>query len=71
MENCSNRSFDIRVFAHNSGDDLILQSISSSFINGLVNIVVKSSTDFRIMINVNMIDVSDTAWTEYKPLMTA
>ena len=71
MERCSNRSFDVREFAHNSGDDLVLHAVSHSFTDGLVNIVAKSSSDFRIMINVNMKDVADTAWTEYKPLMTA
>ena len=71
MEKCSNEEFDIREFALNSGDDMTLQSVSHSTTDGLINIVVKSSSDFRIMVNVNMKDVTDTTWTEYRPSMTA
>ena len=64
---CGN--FDIREFNLNSGaSDLILQSVSrSSF---YYHFVVKSSgDDFRIIKMINLGDTTDTAWTEYKPLM--
>ena len=54
----------------NSGDDMALHSVSHSNTDGLVNIVVKGTSDFRLMLNVNMKDVSDTSWIEYRPSMT-
>ena len=69
MEKCSNEEFDIREFALNSGDDMALESVSHSTTDGLVNIVVRGTSDFRLMLNVNMMDVLDTSWIEYRPSM--
>lgn len=55
-----------------SGDDLILQHVVSSGSDDLVNIVVKTSTnEFRILTNVNMAQVTDSSWSEFRPMITA
>ena len=65
-----NQVFDVREFEMNSGDDMALHSVSHSNTDGLVNIVVRGTSDFRLILNVNMKDVSDTSWIEYRPSMT-